>query len=363
MTLPVPNLDDRTFDQLATEARTLIPKNFPSWTDHNLSDPGITLLELFAFLIEAAIYQVNRVPERSLEHFAELVGVTRQIDPVSGRPEPIEQTLHHAFEALKVKDRAIMEDEFETLAKQAVPDNCIARAKAIVEVVDTPNVFPDEQVIKVIVVPNDPNSPAPVPTDDLLRTVFEYLQSRRLITTRVQIVPPNYRDVRIAVTVVRDFSGRLDKNIAQKNVDQGIRKFLSPLMGGVDSTGWEFGRSVFRSELYQVIEGIAGVDHVQRLLLNDNETDLPLSSAEASEKLERVSEGMQFPNSLKNKTRYDAVGQLLFFKGVMKPEERDRLLNSSQEPLYREAVKRLFQNTPATSLIRLDELTVTVVDT
>jgi hypothetical protein len=359
MPLPVQNLDDRTFDQLVAEARALIPRNFPAWTDHNLSDPGITLLELFAFLIEAAIYQINRVPERSVEHFAELVGVSR------ARGEAIEQTLRRALDALKPKDRAVTESEFEALAKQAVPNKTIARAKAIIEVADTSNVSPDEQVIKVIIVPNDPDNPAPTPTDDLRGTVFEFLQSRRLITTRVQVIPPNYRDVRIAVTVVRDFSSRLDKNTAQKNVDQGIRNFLSSLMGGVNSTGWEFGRSVFRSELYQVIEGIAGVDHVQRLLLNDNETvgELPLSSAEASEKLERLSEGIQIPNSLRNKTRYAAVEQLLFFKGVMTSEERDQLLNLSPEPLYQEAVKRLFQNAPATSLIRLDELTVAVVDT
>src|SRR5437016_4746829 len=77
MSIPVPNLDDRTFDQLVTEARALIPQHFPAWTDHNMSDPGITLLELFAFFLEAAIYQINRIPERSLEHFAALVGVTR----------------------------------------------------------------------------------------------------------------------------------------------------------------------------------------------------------------------------------------------------------------------------------------------
>ena len=80
MPLPVPNLDDRSYDQLADEARSLIARYFPAWTDYNQSDPGITLLQLFAFLFEAAIYQLNRIPERSLEHFAALVGVTRAPD-------------------------------------------------------------------------------------------------------------------------------------------------------------------------------------------------------------------------------------------------------------------------------------------
>ena len=114
MPLPVPNLDDRTFDQLVTEARTLIPKHFPTWTDHNPSDPGITLLELFASLIEAAIYQINRVPERSLEHFAALVGVARKPD------EPIAETLRQALEALERQDRAITVEDFERLQRTSL---------------------------------------------------------------------------------------------------------------------------------------------------------------------------------------------------------------------------------------------------
>ena len=50
MRLPAPNLDDRRFQDILDEARRLIPRYCPEWTDHNLSDPGITLLELFAFV-------------------------------------------------------------------------------------------------------------------------------------------------------------------------------------------------------------------------------------------------------------------------------------------------------------------------
>src|SRR5262249_31615588 len=119
MTLPVPNLDDTDFDKLTAEALALIPKNFPSWTDHNLSDPGRTLFELFAFLIEAATYQINRVPERSLEELAKLVGVTRLIDLASGKAEQIEQTLRRAIEALSEKNRAITTADIEFLVTRS----------------------------------------------------------------------------------------------------------------------------------------------------------------------------------------------------------------------------------------------------
>jgi hypothetical protein len=272
MPLPVPNLDDRTFDQLVTEARTLIPRYLPAWTDYNPSDPGITLLELFASLFEVAIYQINRVPERSLEHFAALVGVAPQ------PKDSITETLRRALEALERQDRAITLNDFERLAKdefekcvEHTASDTIARAKAIVEVVpaeETPHVFPEEQVVKVVIVPNEPDSRKPSPSYDLCQQVFAFLRKRCLITTRVRVVGPDYTCVRIAVTVVRDFSGR----VSSQKVEEAIRTFLSPLTGGEDGTGWEFGRAVFRSELYQLIEGIAGVDHVRQLLLKGDET-------------------------------------------------------------------------------------------
>jgi predicted phage baseplate assembly protein len=241
------------------------------------------MLELFAFLIEIAIYQTNRVPERSLENFAELVGVTRQAD------EPIETTLYRALGALELKYRAVTEDEFERLALQADP-NTIARAKAVVRTVDTPNVFPNEQFVVVVIVPNDATSPEPTPTDALRQTVFQFLRQRCLITTRVGVVPPRYVRVRVGVTIVRAANSRLNRDTVRQNVEQAVRNFLSPLSGGVDGKGWEFGRSVFRSELYQIIEGIDGVDHVQRLLMNGSEItgEVRLNSPTALVRLEEL---------------------------------------------------------------------------
>jgi hypothetical protein len=76
MPIPLPNLDDRTFADLAEEMRALIPRYAPAWTDHNTSDPGITLIELFAWLTEALIYRLNRIPEASEARFLELLGAT-----------------------------------------------------------------------------------------------------------------------------------------------------------------------------------------------------------------------------------------------------------------------------------------------
>ena len=74
MPLPAPNLDDRSFQDILDEARRLIPRYCPEWTDHNLSDPGITLLELFAWMTDMLLYRLNRVPDKNYVKFLELIG-------------------------------------------------------------------------------------------------------------------------------------------------------------------------------------------------------------------------------------------------------------------------------------------------
>ena len=76
MALPAPNLDDRTFQDLVNEARRRIPVYCPEWTDHNLSDPGITLIELFSWMTELLIYRLNRVPDKNYVKFLELLGIS-----------------------------------------------------------------------------------------------------------------------------------------------------------------------------------------------------------------------------------------------------------------------------------------------
>jgi predicted phage baseplate assembly protein len=77
MSFPLPVLDDRSFQDILDEARRLIPRFCPEWTDHNLSDPGITLLELFAWMTDISIYRLNRVPEKNHIAFLNLIGMRR----------------------------------------------------------------------------------------------------------------------------------------------------------------------------------------------------------------------------------------------------------------------------------------------
>ena len=78
MPLTIPAIDDRDYRQLRDEAVARIPVHNPEWTNFNASDPGITLLETFAFLAESLLYRANQIPERNRLKFLKLLGVPLQ---------------------------------------------------------------------------------------------------------------------------------------------------------------------------------------------------------------------------------------------------------------------------------------------
>lgn len=78
MPLEAPQLDNRKFEDLLREAQLRIPRYAPEWTDFNESDPGITIVQLFAWLTEMMLYRMNRVPERNYIKFLQLIGLELQ---------------------------------------------------------------------------------------------------------------------------------------------------------------------------------------------------------------------------------------------------------------------------------------------
>src|SRR6266566_4379479 len=88
MALPVPNLDDRRFQDLVDDAKRLVQQRCPEWTDHNVSDPGVTLIETFAWMTDQVLYRLNRIPERNYIKFLELIGVRLFPPPPRERRSP-----------------------------------------------------------------------------------------------------------------------------------------------------------------------------------------------------------------------------------------------------------------------------------
>jgi hypothetical protein len=77
--LPLPQLDDRSYEQIRDEAIENIVKHCPQWTNHNASDPGITLIELFSSMTEMLQYRLNRVPQKNYLAFLDMLGITGRL--------------------------------------------------------------------------------------------------------------------------------------------------------------------------------------------------------------------------------------------------------------------------------------------
>src|SRR5438067_1991416 len=123
MPIQLPNLDDRAFADLVSEGVRLIPGNAPSWTDHNPSDPGITLVELFAFVTEMLIYRVDRVTDANKKAFVRLLR-----GPDWQQTATLEEEIGIALRELQTEERAVTAKDFEDLARRLPP---VARADCL----------------------------------------------------------------------------------------------------------------------------------------------------------------------------------------------------------------------------------------
>jgi predicted phage baseplate assembly protein len=84
MSISAPTLDDRRFQDLVDDAKRMVMERCPTWTDHNVSDPGVTLIETFAYMTDQLLYRLNRVPDRLYVKFLELIGI-RLFPPTAAR--------------------------------------------------------------------------------------------------------------------------------------------------------------------------------------------------------------------------------------------------------------------------------------
>lgn len=92
MALVPPNLDDRRFNDLVAEALNRIQQTCPEWTDLSSGDPGVTLLEVFAYLTDILLYRVNRIPEKAYVEFLRIIGV--QLEPPSAASVNLEFSIN-----------------------------------------------------------------------------------------------------------------------------------------------------------------------------------------------------------------------------------------------------------------------------
>ena len=264
MPLRLINLDDLTWEDFTAEARSLIPARSEAWTNHNASDPGITLVELFAYVSEALMYELNRITSNNLLAFLRL------INGPSWRPtRSMAEEMRAAVLDIQRPHRAVTGEDFEKLTLSVNEtfrlrnQEKVARAKCIFQRnLEDPE--PSSQTaeapghVSVVVVPARRSHPE----TELLRRVKRTLEPARLLTTRIHVVRPRFVTVSVAVTLT--LRRGADVQSLRDDAVTVVETFFDPLVGGFDGDGWPFGRSIYVSELYQLLNRIPGVDYVSR---------------------------------------------------------------------------------------------------
>lgn len=195
--------------------------------------------------------------------------------------ESLEQAQLRARKQLRTPFRAVTSADFENLAL-ATPGLRVARAKVIPSLSSTE--LKQANLVEVVVVPCSPLMP-PKPSEGFLKTVEKHLKKHRLITTKIVVISPDYVEI-IVVATVCSKPGFLERD-TRDSIEKKLNQFLNPLKGGgVSAEGWEFGRTVYQSEIYAAIESIDAVDCVRSLALNfegasafrDNKDNIQLTS-------------------------------------------------------------------------------------
>lgn len=187
--------------------------------------------------------------------------------PASGGADGV--TIAEAMDAIPTEvhrhDRAVIAADFKdlTLAVSGVqraetlplfhPDNPTVPAAGVV----TMMVFPESDLR---------NPAAPMPDLGLLRRVAGYLDARRLVTTELYVIPPEY--VKISVSVGVQVRAGYQVDAVRRWVELILRQYLAPLPPfGPDGGGWPLGRTIRRAELEAVAVQVEGVEYLEDLLL------------------------------------------------------------------------------------------------
>jgi hypothetical protein len=298
MPLQLPNLDDRRYADLVAEALALIPTlappraDAPGWTNYNPSDPGITLVELFAYLADMLLYRLNRVTDDNRRKFLQLLNGPQWPQSASA---DLRDEIRDTVLRIRERYRAVTREDYEFLATETFNQSLLGPPpQASLQLVARAHCVPQRNLeagtedgrlaerpehVSVVIVPapQQPNpkpppqvvttlggGPNPQPSAAQIGAVFSFLDPRRMLTTKLHVVGPFYVHVTAQIVIARTVDA-VDADLTAAVTD-GLRRFLDPLPSD-DGDGWPFGRDVFVSEIYELLEQIPGIDFITDVML------------------------------------------------------------------------------------------------
>lgn len=293
MAIQLPNLDTKTYEDISEEMVASIPKYTDKWTNHNPSDPGITILELLSWIAETTLYRMNGIPHESYVNFLRLVAGASGTDEVErllkdphqdkyhrkildflkeieeGHDKTIPQIKTESLLFLKSRYRAVTEDDFRQLAVEATNLLGVKVRRVIVEKA------PDESKVEIILVPDKwkqyeelTGSEKQDIYKELAGSVMDYLNPRTLIGTKIGVKQPVYSDVGIDLKIVCHHYAIAEK--IEADTKDRISQHLDPFVGGDEKTGWPYRRSLSVYEIAQIVEETDGVKQVESIMFDGN---------------------------------------------------------------------------------------------
>ena len=243
MSINIPNLDDRNYEQLYTEAMSVITRYYPDYADMGPSDPAMVLAELFSYYFDVTSYQINRITPQMKRNFAAMVGIQDE-------NEKPDELIRRALSEVSAVRRAVTTSDIEAIVKK--------EAATAARVFVIPG-----SCLKVRVVA----AKGKVINDTELRRIYTLLRGCSPLGTRYDVRNATMVGFEIIVEVVRLRNTTLKDTDLSGAVKNKLEGFFSPFTGG-DGSGWQFGRAVSRSEIFSQIEAVAGVDYVATLKIN-----------------------------------------------------------------------------------------------
>jgi predicted phage baseplate assembly protein len=181
--------------------------------------------------------------------------------------ESLDHAKLRAPETLKARFRAVTAEDFEYLAYEASHE--VARAKCLVPKGADENGTVSPGTVRLLIVPLITAEDGMIPREQLLlsdqlrREVTNHLDERRLLNTRLVVTEPDY----IWVTVEAKIKAKIESKRLRGDIERKLYQFINPISGGIENTGWPFGRNLLMSEIHSVIQGMPEVGYVEEIKL------------------------------------------------------------------------------------------------
>jgi hypothetical protein len=260
-----------TFDELVHEGLSLIPAHAPDWTNHNPSDPGITLVELLAYFTEVLAYRLGRVTPQAKLQFLRLLqgaGWTGWTALEGGPAEAIDRALDDAVRALGHHQCAVTAADFEQLAVdeakrelQGAPVRALCLAGVDLQSASRPGPRDLRAHVSVVLVPRrevDPHRMTKV-----CAAVRDRLRPRCLLGTRLQVVGPAVLHVGIGLRVaLRTGADWHDVRLA---IEANLRSRYGPWDDDDAKESPRPGMPLNLSEITRLVDDTDGVDYVEEV--------------------------------------------------------------------------------------------------